>query len=132
MKSYLLIPGVICLGIITTISVMNYNFDTDQASHSRADQYIGSVLSSYTNSSIPAHIKSLNPDNTHGVVGLDPWGKPYQYFIELKGEGLKELVITLWSKGKDAKTKLSKADVKKKSAFLPKGDDFIYSKTVKI
>jgi hypothetical protein len=99
--------------------------------HLRLGHYINFVYMQYktNDKSSLGPIDFLKTDKTHGLVGLDPWGNPYEFFIEKLDS--KTIQITLWSKGEDLKSLLSYKDLKE-SRYKKQGDDFIFTQQFKI
>lgn len=133
MKSFFIAFGAIVLTLGLTFSgSLEHFFSPSLKDHSRLNHYIDYVVSQYkeSKSDLSGPIDFINSDKTHGLVGLDPWGIPYEFFIEKNSSN--RITITLWSRGEDSKTRLSSVDVGRQKNLSEKGDDFIYSKRIKI
>jgi len=63
-----------------------------------------------------------------GLVGMDPWGHPFQYFVKKDQKNSNEGVLVIWSKGPDNKLDTSMDDVADNHKIF-NGDDF--GKTIK-
>jgi len=131
MKSYLIAFGALIVTLGMTFSgTINDYLNPNLAKHSRLKHYTDHAIDKFKDSNDKdlGPIDFLKSDKTHGRLGLDPWGSPYQYFI--KYDDSKRLTITLWSKGKDSKTLLKPIDIMNGEYSGKKGDDFIYTKVM--
>ena len=131
MKSYLVASGavIITLGLTFSGTIKDY-LNTGSAKHTRLNYYSGHAIDQYKDpkGNELGPIEFIKKDKSHGRLGLDPWGSPYEYFI--KYENSKRLTITLWSKGEDSKTLLKPIDIINENYHEKKGDDFIFTKTM--
>ena len=58
-----------------------------------------------------------------GIVGLDPWGHPFQYFVKKDTKKTNHGVLIIWSKGSDNKLDTSNDQISKNHNSF-NGDDF--------
>jgi len=132
-KVYLIAFGALIIASgLTFFGFSERYLNPELSTHSRMNHYMSYAVEQYKDSKDQAlgPIQFISSDKTHGLVGLDPWGSPYEYFINKRGT--KKLTITLWSKGKDGKSLLKSNDIEDGQGLSKKGDDFIFSKSIKI
>ena len=138
MKRVIAAVGVMFLVfVVTKIVQMDQKdkIDNDNTvKHSRIDTYTEIIANQYKEK---AHQKKgLQSKNSfkflEGHVGLDPWGKPYKYFIQKNTKSDKDVSIVLWSTGEDFKTKLTAAEIKNETHSNKIGDDFIHKALIKV
>ena len=58
-----------------------------------------------------------------GLVGLDPWGHPFQYFVKKADSNSKDGVLIIWSKGPDNKLNTTNDQIAENHDSF-NGDDF--------
>lgn len=58
-----------------------------------------------------------------GLVGLDPWGHPFQYFVKKASTNSKDGVLIIWSKGPDNKLNTTNDQIAENHEAF-NGDDF--------
>ena len=70
-------------------------------------------------STVPIH----KGEKLDGLVGLDPWGHPFQYFVKKDAKNTNNGVLIVWSKGPDNKLNTSMAQIAENHESF-NGDDF--------
>jgi len=123
--------AVFLLFFVTFFAQKGLNRAKMMKKHSRVDSYSDLVLSEFSNENKKplGAVNFLSTDKSHGLVGFDPWGSPYEYFIE-KAES--KLTLIFLSKGKDDKAQTDLLSLKGKKNLKQKGDDFVYRKVISI
>lgn len=131
------ILGIVLVGVaIFVLNKMEKNSDHVQALN-RAEKYVQQLIESGFQSNYQ-DLMELSPNPNRGLasmdqpqileggIGLDPWGYPFQYFVNKTSSSEGE--VTIWSSGPDNKfqTDIKKVkelmENKKKIRFI--GDDF--------
>jgi len=65
----------------------------------------------------------VKKEKLDGLVGLDPWGHPFQYFVKKNDNSSNDGLLIVWSKGPDNKLDTTTDQVAKNHESF-KGDDF--------